>query len=122
MTDKLVKPVAKGLAFALVSGLLVTLVVTLLLYFEIVGVTASSRILYGAFCIILLLTSFMTARRIGSRGLFVGLGIAGGVVVIGAIYRLIGVEAGLNFAFLTRSAITTLISTGGAVLGVNTVK
>ena len=122
MTDKLLKPIAKGLAFAFVSGLLIALVVTLLLYFEVIGIATSSRILYGAFCIILFAAAFITARRIGSRGLFIGLGIAGGVVFIGTIYRLIGVEAGLNLAFLVRAAITTLVATGGSVLGVNTVK
>lgn len=122
MTGKLTKSVAKGLAFAIVCGLLVSLVVTLLLYFELAGVATASKILYGAFCVILFIMAFVIARRIGSKGLFVGLGLAGGIVVIGTVYRFVGVEAGLSLAFLIRSAITTLVATVGAVLGVNTVK
>ena len=122
MTDKLIKPVLKGVAFAIVAGLIASSIVTLLLYFEIMGVTFASKILYGAFSTILFVTAFTMARKIGSRGLLVGLAIAGTVILLGILYRLIGVEAGLNLAFLVRSAITGFVATIGAVLGVNTVK
>jgi len=122
MTDKLVKPVLKGIAFAVVAGLVVSLIVTLLLYFELMGVVLASKILYGAFSIILFMTAFITARKIGSRGLFVGLSLAGGVILLGTLYRLVGIETGLNLAFLVRSLITGLVAIVGAVLGVNTVK
>lgn len=122
MTEKLIKPVLKGVGFAVITALIASLVVTLLLFFELVGVVTATRILYGAFSTILFATAFITARKIGSRGLFVGLGLAGIVILLGTLYRLVGVEAGLNLAFLLRSVITGLVATVGAVLGVNTVK
>jgi len=121
MTEKLVKPVIKGLAFALSLSLVIAVVVTLLLYFEVVGVPFAGKVLYGTFILILFVTSFMVARTIGSRGLLVGLGIAGFVIFIGAMYRLVGVESGLNLQFLIRSAITLLVSTFASIAGVNTV-
>jgi len=122
MINKLVKSVAIGFIFALASSLLTSLIVTLLLYFEIVGVVLASRILYGAFVVILLIAAFVTARKIGSRGLFVGLGIAGGVILFSALYRFIGIESGIGLSFAIRSVITLLVATVGAVAGVNTVK
>lgn len=122
MTEKIVKPVLNGMVFAVIAALSISLIVTLFLYFEIIGVPLATKILYGAFVAILFTTAFITARKIGSRGLFIGLGVAGCVILLGILYRLIGIEAGLNLAFLVRSAITTLVATTGAVLGVNTIK
>jgi len=122
MTEKLLKPILKGGAFAIGAGLAASLVVTLLLFFELMGVALAAKVLYGVFVFILFATAFITARKIGSRGLFVGLGLGGAVILLGIVYRLIGVEAGLNLAFLIRSVVTGLIATVGAVLGVNTVK
>jgi len=122
MTHKSMKSVIIGIIFALVGSLFASLIVTSLLYFEIVGVGTASKILYGTFVVILFIVSFVTARKIGSRGLFVGLGIAGVVVLFGAMYRFIGIETGVGLPFLIRSAITLLVATTGAVAGVNTVK
>ena len=122
MTDKLVKSAITGIIFALVGSLLVSLIITALLYFEIISVGLASRILYGVFVIILFIASFITARKIGTRGLFVGLGIAGVIILLGAMYRFIGIEAGIGVSFAIRSAITLLIATAGSVAGVNTVK
>lgn len=122
MTDKLVKSAATGIIFALVSSLVASLIITSLLYFETVGVSLASRILYGAFIIILFIASSITARKIGSRGLFVGLAIAGVVILFGALYRFIGIETGVGLPFAIRSAVTAVVATAGSVAGVNTVK
>ena len=122
MTDKLVKSVATGVITALVSSLLVSLIITSLLYFEIVGVGFASKFLYAAFVVILFITSFVTARKIGSRGLFVGLGTAGLIVLFGVLYRFIGIEVGIGLSFVIRSAVTFIVAIVGAVAGVNTVK
>ena len=120
MTDKLVKSIISGLVFALVSSLFVSLILASLLYFEIVGAALVSKILYGAFVVILLITSYIVARKIGSRGILIGLSIAGGMIFLGALYRFIGIEAGIGLPFVIRSAITALVATAGAVAGVNT--
>lgn len=122
MTDKLVKSVATGVIFALASSLFLSLIITSLLYFEIIGIGLASKISYGAFVIILFIASFITARKIGSRGLFVGLGIAGVVILLGALYRFIGIEAGVGLPFAIRSAITLLVATAGSIVAVNTAK
>jgi len=122
MTDKLVKSVITGIVFALVSSLFVTLILASLLYFEIVGQALASKILYGAFVVILLITSFVTARMVGSKGLYIGLGIAGGLILLGALYRFIGIEAGIGMPFAIRSGVTVLVATAGAVAGVNTTR
>jgi len=122
MTHKSMRSAVTGIIFALVSSLLVSLIITTLLYFEIISVGITSKILYGAFVIILFIASFIIARKIGSRGLFVGLGIGIVIILFGAMYRFIGIEAGIGFPFLIRSAITLLVATAGSVAGVNTVK
>jgi len=128
MTDKkiishnLVRSAAMGVIFALVSSLLASVIVTTLLYFEVIGIGLASKILYGVFVVILFIASFITARQVGSRGLFVGLGIGGVVILIGAMYRFLGVETGVGVTFLIRSAVTLLVSTASAVMAVNTVK
>jgi len=122
MSGRLMKSVAKGVIFALMSSLFVSVIVTSLLYFEIIGVGLASKILYGAFIVILFIATFITARKVGSRGLFVGLGIGCAVILIGALYRFIGVETGVGLTFLIRSAVTLLVATASAVMGVNTVK
>lgn len=120
--ERRIKTVGTGLGIAFVIALLITIVVTLLLYIELLGVAGATRILYGGFITVLFFISFTTARQIGSRGLFVGLAIAGILIILSMMYRLIGVESSLNLAFLIRSGITLLVSTTGAVFGVNTVK
>ena len=120
MTDRIVKAVATSGIFATISGMLISLIMTALLYFEIIGVVTSSKILYGAFIIILLITSFIAARIACSRGLLIGLSIAGTTILLTAMYRFIGVESGLGFSFLIRSAIIVLVACMGAVVGVNT--
>jgi len=122
MTDKLIKSVITGIVFALVSSLFISLIIASLLYFEIVGQALASKILYSAFVIILLITSFVTARKIGSRGLLIGLSIAGGLIILGALYRFIGIEVGVGIPFAIRSAVTALVATAAAVAGVNTTK
>jgi putative membrane protein (TIGR04086 family) len=122
MTDKLVKSVITSFVFALVSSLFVSLIIASLLYFEIVGIALAAKILYGAFVVILFITSFITARKIGSRGLLIGLCIAGGVILFGALYRFIGIEAGVGLPFAIRSAVISLVAIVGAVAGVNTAK
>jgi len=122
MTDKLVKSVITGVVFALASSLLVSLIMSALLYFEIVGATLAAKILYGAYVIILFIASFVTARKVGSRGLIIGLSIAGAMILLGALYRFIGIEAEIGLPFAIRSAVTVLVATAGAVAGVNTTR
>ena len=122
MTDKLMKSAVIGFVFALVSSLFVSLIIASLLYFEMVSASFASRFLYGVFVVILFITSFVIARKIGSRGLFIGLCIAGGVILFGALYRFIGIEVGVGLSFAIRSMVTLLVATTGAVAGVNTVK
>ena len=122
MTDKLVKALATGIIFALVSSLFVSLIISSLLYFELISCTIASKILYGAYVVILFITSFVTARKVGSRGLFIGLGIAGVVIFLGALYRFIGIEVEVGLSFAIRSAVTVLVATAGAVAGVNTTR
>lgn len=122
MTDRIVKAIVTSGIFALASSIVISLIMTTLLYFEIIGQSTSSKILYGAFVVILLITSFVVARIVGSRGLLIGLGIFGITILLTAMYRFIGVESGLGLTFLIRSAITALVACVGAVVGVNTSK
>lgn len=122
MIDRLVKSVALGVVFALISSLFISLIITLLLYFEAINVGLASRVSYVSFATILFIASFITARKIGSRGLFVGLGIASAIILFGALYRFIGIESGVGVSFAIRSTIIVLVATTGAVAGVNTVK
>jgi len=119
---KSAKSAITGITFALVASLFLSLIITALLYFEIISVGLASRILYGAFVIILFIASFITARKISARGLFVGLGIAGVIILLGAMYHFIGIEAGIGLPFAIRSAITLVVAAAGSVAGVNTVK
>lgn len=122
MTDRIVKAVVTGGIFALVSSIAISLIMTSLLYFEIVGPVASSKILYGGFVVTLLITSFVAARIIGMRGLLIGIVISGVMILLSAMYKFIGVESQIGLAFLIRSAITALVACVGAVVGVNTSK
>ena len=119
MRDKIVKAVGISGIFALVSIFAVSLLMSTLLYFEILEVDIISKILYGAFVVILLITSFLAARTIGSRGLLIGFVITGILVVLSAMYRLIGIETGLDLAFLIKGAIILLVACIGSVVGVN---
>jgi|GEM_PF-2352726 len=120
--NKLMKSAAIGIIFALISSLLVSVIVAALLYFEVMNLGLASKILYGAFIAILFIASFITARNVGARGLFIGLGIGCAVVLVGALYRFIGVETGIGTTFLIRSTVTFLVATSSAIMGVNTVK
>lgn len=122
MTDRIIRAVATSGIFAAVSSVVVSLLMTALLYFELAEIVVISKILYGAFVVILLMTSFVAARIIGSRGLLTGLSISGIVILFSVMYRLIGLESGLEFGFLGRSVVTVLAACGGTVVGVNTSK
>jgi len=122
MTNKKIK--ALGVASAIMFGIcaVVSLIMSLFLYFEIIGITMVSKVLYAVFVAALLLFSFVCARIVEVRGLFVGLAIGTGLVVLSLLYRLIGIESGLNMTFVIRSGIVMLVTISGAVVGVNTVK
>jgi len=122
MTNRKIKAlgVVGGMTFGICA--VITLITSLLLYFEIMGLATVSKVLYAAFVIILLLFSFICARIVAFRGLFVGLAIGGGLVLLSLLYRLIGIESGLDMTFVIRSAIVLLVAVSGAVVGVNTVK
>ena len=122
MTHQLAKAAIIGITVALVGSLFASLIITALLYFEIVSVGLASKILYGLFVVILFIASLITARKIGSRGLFVGLGIGGVIILFGVMYRFIGIEVGIGLPFAIRSAITLLVAVAGSVAGVNTAK
>ncbi|MCL2559846.1 MAG: TIGR04086 family membrane protein [Turicibacter sp.] len=122
MTDRIVKAIVTSAIFALISSIAVSLIVTALLHFEIVGVVTSAKVLYAAFVIILFITSFIAARMVKSRGWLIGLGIAVVVIVLAMMHRLLGVESRLDLFFLIRSAATVLVASTGAVIGVNTRK
>ena len=122
MTDRVVKAIVTSGVFALASGVVMSLIVTALLYFEIIEPVTSSKILYGTFIIILLITSVVAARGVGSRGLLIGLGISGIMILLTAMYRFIGIESGIGLSFLIRSAIIALVACIGTVVGVNTSK
>lgn len=122
MTDRIVKAGVTGGIFALVTSIMCSLLMTSLLYFELVGSVTNSRILYGAFVVILLMTSFIVARMVGLRGLLIGIVISAIIILLSTMYRFIGVESGIGFTFLTRSVITALVACIGAVIGVNTSK
>lgn len=108
--------------FAAICSIFTSLVLALLLYFELIGAGLASKVLYGAFVVILFVASFIIAKIVGKKGLIVGLGIGGAIVALGAMYRFIGIETGVGLTFAIRSAITLVVSVMGAVIGVNTVK
>jgi len=120
--NRLLKSAAIGFAFALVCAIVTAGILTALVYFEVMGVTAASKFSYGAFVLILFTSSFIIAKKIGSRGLFVGLGIAACIILLGSMHRAIGIEGAFGLQFIIRAAITTLVAAGGAVTGVNTIK
>lgn len=122
MTEKIIKAIIKGVIFGSISSLVMSLIMTSLLYFEIINVATSTMISYGGFVVILFITAFITARCVGSKGLFIGIAMAGSVIVLSLLYRFLGIETGIGLTFIIRSGITLLVLTMGAVMGVNTAK
>ena len=122
MTTKQIKALALTGIITFSICAIVTLIMTLFLYFEVIGSDMVSKVLYALFVGILLIFSFICARVVATRGFLVGLGIGIGIVSLSLLYRLIGVESGIDMTFVIRSAITILVAVSGAVVGVNTVK
>lgn len=122
MTNKKIK--ALGIAGVTMFGIYaaMSLVMSVFLYFEIMGMTSVSKVLYGMFVVTLLLFSFLCARIVEVRGLFVGLALGLGFVFLSLLYRIIGVGNGISMTFMIRSGIVMLVAVSGAVVGVNTVR
>lgn len=122
MTNQKIK--ALGVVSAMTLGIcvIVSLIMSVFLYFEMIGLSTVSKVLYGTFVIVLLVFSFVCARIVGAKGLFVGLSIGLGLVLLSLLYRLIGVESGIGITFMIRNAVILLVAASGAVVGVNTVK
>jgi len=116
------KSLLSGFGFAFLFSIIISLIVASLIFFEVIGVVFGQKLLYSAYVLILFVIAFTTARKVGSRGLFVGIGISILVILLGTLYRFIGVETGLTAAFGIRTAITSLVAIVGAIAGVNTVK
>jgi len=122
MTDKIRQSVITSGIFTLVSSLLASLVITMLVYFEVVKITLALKILYGAFVSIVFMTSFISARKIATRGVVIGLVTASIFIAISGLYHFRAMDSGLGLAFGIRSAITLVVATAGAIVGVNTSK
>jgi len=121
MTDKIRRSVITSGMFALVSSLLASLIITMLVYFEVVKITLALKILYGAFVSIVFMTSFISARKIATRGVVIGLVTASVFIAFSGLYHFRAMN-GLGLVFGIRSAITLVVATAGAIIGVNASK
>ena len=122
MDHKAFKAVGVSGLFASISGVIVSLIVSVLVYFEWMSPATSMRVLYGLFVLVLFITAFVCARLMEKRGFLVGLGVATVIVLLGLLYRVLGIEAPLSVSFLIRSAVTLLVASVAAIAGVNTKK
>jgi len=122
MMEKMLKAACVGVGFALVSAILLSLVVTSLLYFEVAGIVLMQKVMYVSFVMISFVVAFIASRIVRVRGLLVGLSVASVFIVFGLLYHMIGVEQSIGASFLIRSLVSLVVCLAGSVIGVNTVK
>lgn len=119
MTQKLGRALLHGLAFIVISILILGLLITTFAYFEWFSIGILEKLIYAAFVAIFFIGTAIVAKHVAEKGWLIGLLMAAIVIVMSLLYYFIGIDSPLTFKFTIRCIITVVICVTGGMIGVN---
>lgn len=119
MSEKLGKALLHGIAFIVISILILGLLITTFAYFEWISVGVLEKLIYASFVAIFFLGTAIISKNFAQKGWLIGLGVASVVVLLSLLFYTIGLDTSLTFKFFIRSLITFIVCITGGMIGVN---
>lgn len=119
MSEKLGKALLHGIAFIVISILILGLLITTFAYFEWISVGMLNKLIYASFVAVFFIGTALISKKFAQKGWLIGIGVATVMVLLSLLFYTIGVEAPLTFKFFIRSLITFVVCITGGMIGVN---
>lgn len=119
MTQNLGRAFLVGLAFIVISILVLGLIITTFAYFEWFSMGMIDKLIYFAFVLVLFIGTVLVAKIVQEKGWLIGLVMSAIFIFLTLLYYWIGVDAPLSFKFFIRCVITLVICMAGGMVGVN---
>ena len=119
MTQKLGRALLQGLAFIVISILILGLLITTFAYFEWFSISILEKLIYASFVAVFFIGTTIIAKKVGEKGWLIGVLVAAVVILLSLMYQLIGIDSSLTFKFAIRCVITLVICLAGGMIGVN---
>ena len=119
MSEKLGKALLHGIAFIVISILILGLLITTFAYFEWISVGVLDKLIYASFVAIFLIGTTLISKKFAQKGWLIGIGVATTMVLLSLMFYTIGIDSPLTLKFFIRSLITFVVCITGAMIGVN---
>lgn len=119
MSERLGKALLHGIAFIVISILILGLLITTLAYFEWISVGVLEKLIYGSFIATFFIGTAIISKGFAQKGWLIGMGVATVMVLLSMLFYTIGIDAPLTFKFVIRSIITAVVCVAGGMIGVN---
>ena len=119
MSERLGKALLHGIAFIVISILILGLLITTLAYFEWISVGTLEKLIYVSFIATFFIGTAIISKGFAQKGWLIGIAMATFMVLLSMLFYTIGVETSLTFKFMIRSIITVVVCIAGGMIGVN---
>ena len=119
MSEKLGKALINGIAFIVISILILGLLITTFAYFEWISVGVLEKLIYPSFVVTFFIGTAIMSKHFAQKGWLIGIGVATTIVLLSWMFYAIGIDVPLTFKFFIRSLITFIICITGGMIGVN---
>lgn len=119
MSEKLGKALLHGIAFIVISILILGLLITTFAYFEWISVGVLDKLIYASFVAIFFIGTTLISKKFAQKGWLIGIGVATTMVLLSLMFYTIGIDSPLTLKFFIRSLITVVVCITGGMIGVN---
>lgn len=119
MSEKLGRALIHGIAFIVISILILGLLITTFAYFEWISVGVLEKLIYPSFVATFFIGTAIMSKHFAQKGWLIGIGVATTIVLLSWMFYTIGIDTPLTFKFIIRSLITFVICITGGMIGVN---
>lgn len=119
MSEKLGKALLHGIAFIVISILILGLLITTFAYFEWISVGVLDKLIYASFVAIFFIDTTLISKKFAQKGWLIGIGVATTMVLLSLMFYTIGIDSPLTLKFFIRSLITFVVCITGGMIGVN---
>ena len=119
MSEKLGKALLHGIAFIVISILILGLLITTFAYFEWISVGVLDKLIYASFVAIFFIGTTLISKKFAQKGWLIGIGVATTMVLLSLMFYTIGIDSPLTLKFFIRSLITFVVCIKGGMIGVN---
>ncbi|MGL4335434.1 MAG: TIGR04086 family membrane protein [Turicibacter sp.] len=119
MSQKLGRALLIGLAFIVISILVLGLIITTFAYFEWFSIGVLDKLIYFTFVMVLFLGTAIVAKSVQEKGWLIGIIMSTLMIILTLLFNTIGIDAGLSFKFVIRCVIILVICITAGMVGVN---